>query len=239
MTLHIEKRGKGNALVFFHGWGFDNQIWLKLALAMEDSFTLYLVDLPGFGLSSMMEWNSFKQELLQHLPEHFAIIGWSMGGLFAMRLALEETTRSTHLISVCSSPRFIREKSWPGIDKIVLDDFYQNLAKNSDLTLAQFVRLQMGDEFFYPDKPLKPSSDSLKYGLDILANWDLREALHNFSKPACFIFGRLDMITPRSTGAAMQKIYPKFSYQIFEKAAHMPFLSHQQEFIACLEQVLK
>ncbi|MBA2652228.1 MAG: alpha/beta fold hydrolase [Tatlockia sp.] len=239
MNLNVEIRGQGKALVFFHGWGFDYRIWLELTVAMEERYTLYLVDLPGFGLSSLMEWDYFKQKLLALLPKNFAIIGWSMGGLMAMRLALEESSRVTHLISISSSPRFIKEQLWPGVDKTVFDSFFQNLNKDPQGTISQFVSLQLDKKLYCYKNDSMPAPASLKAGLDILAEWDLREPLRHFTKPTCFIFGRLDAITPRTTMSAMQKIYPDFDYIMFEKAAHMPFLSHQDEFIASLERVLE
>jgi pimeloyl-[acyl-carrier protein] methyl ester esterase len=239
MNLHIEKKGRGQPLVFFHGWGFDCRIWLELALAIESRYQLYLVDLPGFGLSSPMEWELFKQKLLSELPEFFAIAGWSMGGLLAMRLALEEPKRITHLISISSSPCFIKEKLWPGVDKAVLANFLLNLGNDPQTIIAQFVNLQLQNQpWRYQNRHL-PELTSLRAGLEILAEWDLRESLANFDKPACFMFGRLDAITPRTTMTAMQKIYPDFDYVMFSKAAHMPFLSHQDEFITALECIFE
>ncbi|MBA3535233.1 MAG: alpha/beta fold hydrolase [Tatlockia sp.] len=238
MNLHIEKKGNGQPLVFFHGWGFDSRIWLELAKAIENRYQLYLVDLPGFGLSSYMEWELFKHKLLLELPDFFTIAGWSMGGLLAMRLALEEPQRITHLISISSSPRFIKENHWPGVDKTVLSNFLENLSKDPQTIIAQFVDLQLPKQSCYQNQHM-PELASLRTGLEILSEWDFRKSLANFDKPACFMFGRLDAITPRTTMAAMQKIYPNYDYVMFSKAAHMPFLSHQDEFITALDSVFE
>lgn len=236
MHLHIEKRGQGYPLVFFHGWGFDSQIWCKLAGAIENRYQLYLVDLPGFGQSSHMNWELFKNKLLKVLPKQFALAGWSLGGLLAMRLALEEEARITHLISISSSPRFIKEKGWPGIDNQVFTQFFLNLKKDPEKFLAQFIMLQLQGKS-YDHRQIRPSLSGLEAGLDILAEWDLRMALCDFVKPTIFMFGHLDAITPRATMTAMQKSFPNFSYVLFEKAAHMPFLSHQNEFITALDAI--
>ncbi|MDI9818802.1 MULTISPECIES: alpha/beta fold hydrolase [unclassified Legionella] len=239
MKLNIEIRGRGPALVLFHGWGFDHKIWLPLANQMDSCYSLFLVDLPGFGASSLMNWTDFKQNLLQQLPDCFASIGWSMGGLFATRLALEASERVSHLVNIASSPRFIREDNWPGVDKIIFNNFLNNLTGNPRQTLSQFIRLQSNNQdYIYPDESI-PEVDSLQAGLEILANWDLRQSLAGFNKPTCYMFGNLDAITPRLTMPAMQKTYPDFHYILFKKAAHMPFLSHQDEFINQLKQVLE
>lgn len=237
MNLHIEKRGRGRPLVLFHGWGFDSQIWLTLAAAIENRYQLFLVDLPGFGLSSLMDWGLFKQKLLAKLPEEFAIAGWSMGGLVAMRLALEELGRVTHLISIASSPRFIKENQWPGVEKTIFANFLQNLSKDPQTMIDQFVNLQLNGEAKLYQNKHQLKLEALKSGLEILANWDLRSSLANYERPTCFMFGHLDSITPRTTMRVMQKHFPNFDYIMFKRAAHMPFLSHQDEFIRALESI--
>lgn len=252
MNLHIDIRGEGEALVFFHGWGFDHQIWLNLANSLAKNYRCYLVDLPGFGFSSAMNWECFKLNLLKQLPTSFTLIGWSMGGLFATGLALEEERSVKQLINIASSPKFVAGTNWPGIKKEVFQQFFANLATNPQQTLTQFVRLQLKVPSSAENKPQQfhkglnfnyqaslPSVVSLQAGLDLLADWDLRERLDKFTKPCTFFFGGLDAIVPRATKAAMQKRYPDFNYQLFPKAAHIPFLSHPVEFMYALEQTLK
>lgn len=238
IDLNIVVRGNGPPLVFFHGWGFDHEIWLPLANHIDKRYQLFLVDLPGFGLSLPMSWDDYKRNLLNYLPAHFALAGWSMGGLFATRLAIEEPQLVTHLINIASSPRFIKEKNWPGISKRVFDHFFVNLVTNPQLAITQFVSLQSKNQICPHRDGRMPDPESLKEGLHLLTNWDLREPLRFFTKPTCFMFGRLDAIIPRTTMTAMQKSYPHFTYVLFDKAAHMPFISHQDAFIAALEQMI-
>ncbi|WP_019217049.1 alpha/beta fold hydrolase [Legionella tunisiensis] len=239
MNLHINIQGKGRPLVLFHGWGFDHRIWLQLARLLSNRYCLYLVDLPGFGQSSLMSWDIFKKQLLQQLPKHFAIAGWSMGGLFATRLAIEESERITYLLNIASSPRFIKEKNWPGVEQAVFDNFFLKLASEPTKIISEFVALQLKDQSFHYSVPPNLSLPGLETGLQVLADWDLRQSLYTLTKPTGFIFGRLDAITPRMTMAIMQKRYPNFDYVMFDNAAHMPFLSDQDEFIAILERILR
>ena len=143
MNLHIKKIGQGRPLVCFHGWGFEHRIWLPLAHKLANIYQLYLIDLPGFGLSSFMPWEKFKQELLSQLPAQFILLGWSLGGLFATRLALEEYDCVDHLINIASSPCFIKKENWPGLEKNVFDSFCRNLTQTPQETLAKFIALQL------------------------------------------------------------------------------------------------
>jgi pimeloyl-[acyl-carrier protein] methyl ester esterase len=230
--LHLSQRGKGKPLVLFHGWGFDSEIWLPLIPQLEQFCEVYLVDLPGFGHTPMMAWEAFKEDLLVRLPKQFALAGWSMGGLYATRMALEETDRLSCLINITSSPRFILDDSWPGVSKEVFINFYNNLSTNLDATLSEFIALQLKKSKAHFSLGKKPSQEGLASGLHILDHWDFREPLHKLSLPTCYMFGRLDPITPSKTMAAMKLDYPDFKYVLFNKAAHMPFLSHMEDFIS-------
>lgn len=130
MKINIHSYGKGFPLVFFHGWGFDSQIWLPLVSKLSMDYQLILVDLPGFGHSSIMDWDSFKELLMAQLPHQFALIGWSMGGLYAMRLAVEEPGRVDYLVNVTSSPRFLNSDLWPGVSLDVFKRFIKIYRKN-------------------------------------------------------------------------------------------------------------
>jgi pimeloyl-[acyl-carrier protein] methyl ester esterase len=229
MTLNLTISGTGNSLVLFHGWGFDSQIWQPLLPALENHFKIYCVDLPGFGNSAGMDWVSFKNQLLAKLPSQFALLGWSLGGLFGMRLAMEESHRVSHLINVCTSPRFVEDYHWVGIRKTILDGFYTLLADNPAKTIAHFQSLQKYKPLFTP-KTI-PSQEALSLGLDVLYYWDLREALDKIKIPTCFLFGRLDAIVPFTTLNCMQTRYPNFQYILFRKSAHMPFLSEPLLFL--------
>lgn len=237
MTVLIHSLGQGKPLVFFHGWGFSHKIWLPLAHQLRDRFQLFLVDLPGTGATPISSWEVFKEALLQQLPPRFVVVGWSLGGLYAMRLAIEEPARVDQLIAFSSSPRFIQEHGWPGVPLETFRQFFVKLKENPLLTLADFVALQSRNQYIFKDAC--PRIDGLEHGLTVLETWDLRNFLPVFTKPASFLFGRLDSITPPETIEAMQALYPQFEYRLIKKASHMPFLSHEQEVIAFLDETLK
>ncbi len=233
MSIHLTKHGTGPSLVFLHGWGFDHTIWESLIPSMSQSYTVYCIDIPGFDT-----WHEFKARVLNTLPQQFACVGWSMGGLLATRLALEHPERVTHLINITSSPCFVAEDTWPGIAPARLDDFYQNIEHAPHATRDAFIALQLPKNSTYVPRGLK-QQDALKQGLTILKQWDFREKLHALTLPTTYIFGRLDSIVPAKTMAVMQTTYPHFDYHLFRKAAHAPFLSHKDEFLAILTSCME
>lgn len=239
MNIKMNHYGAGFPLVFFHGWGFDNQIWMPLVPQLMMHYELILVDLPGFGQTPMMSWDEFKGQLLSQLPEQFAVIGWSMGGLYSTRIALEAPERVTCLLNITSSPKFLLEGDWPGISKEVFTTFYQSLLRDTRATLNEFIELNTSKNKFPSIHSLLPSSEGLESGLETLATWDFREQLKSFNKPVYYFFGRLDPIVPVKTMHTMQEQYPEFYYKLFHRAAHMPFLSHMDLFIDEIREFIK
>lgn len=231
MSIHYVSHGRGKPVVFFHGWGFDHQIWLSLVPFLANSYQLILVDLPGFGLTPLMGWEAFKEELIAQLPAEFAVVGWSMGGLLASRLALEEPLRANALLNIASSPQFIGDKNWPGVARNIFNEFYNNLASDLAQTLQEFVRLQLNKTKLTVPLGRLPSLEGLQQGLGLLESWDLRKDISKLSQPTAYMFGRLDPLASPKTMKTMQVIYPEFKYILFNKAAHIPFLSDTDLFV--------
>ena len=162
-----------------------------------------------------------------------------MGGLYSTRLAIEEPERVQFLLNINSSPRFIADNLWPGVSKELFINFYKNLATDINKTLKEFIALQLNNKQFSFAQGFMPTREGLEYGLNILDTWDLREGIKNLTQPACFMFGRLDRIIPVKTMNAMQLLYPDFKYVLFNKAAHMPFLSHTELFVTEILEFIK
>lgn len=233
LNVEIYNNSQRRNIILMHGWGFDNKIWQPILKKLSNNFNLYLVDLPGFGLSKFMDWETFKSELLEKIPDNYIFLGWSLGGLYATKLVLEKIPGVTHLVNIASSPRFLEDVNWPGVEESILENFYDNLITDTDKTLVDFINLQLRlKSVEYNFKPTKkPSTKTLQSGLKALKNFDLRDDLNSIELPVCYCFGRLDSIVPVKVLNTMQKMYPKFNYLLFPKSAHAPFLSHSEQFI--------
>ena len=54
-TLHYIRRGKGPALILLHAAPCSAKVMAPLQAAWEGDFTTFAFDLPGFGLSEMID----------------------------------------------------------------------------------------------------------------------------------------------------------------------------------------
>ncbi len=88
--LRIAKRGTGPALVMLHGWAMHGGVFAPLIARLEQDFTLYIVDLPGHGLSAdspmALELDVVARHIAAHTPAALWL-GWSLGGLVALQAA--------------------------------------------------------------------------------------------------------------------------------------------------------
>lgn len=238
MSIYLEKHGKGYPLVFFHGWGFNQTIWHGLIPELSEHFCLYLLDLPGFGETCIMEWEEYLNQVALLLPAQFSVIGWSLGGLYATELALRYPGRIQSLINISSSPCFIKKESWPGIEGTVFQQFNEKLRADNQGTLEEFMRLQSRGvkAQYFRHKPL--SISGLDQGLKMIETLDLREKIKALTCPIHYIQGRLDAIIPATLSETMKRTHPQFEYSLIKKAAHMPFVSHPEDTLSIIDNLV-
>jgi pimeloyl-ACP methyl ester carboxylesterase len=106
------ERGQGPPLVMLIGTGSTMAEWdpALLRLLARDH-RLVLFDYPGVGMSGPWHGRSFDSlakataGLMEaiHLPSA-DMLGWSMGGFVAQRLAIEHPTRISHLVLAGTNP---------------------------------------------------------------------------------------------------------------------------------------
>lgn len=249
MKLHCDVFGHGPDLVFLHGWGMHSELWMAVARNLSDRFRVTLIDLPGHGASPRYDQRMSLTELgdivAESLPGHCSLIGWSLGGLVAQQLALQHPGQVRHITLVASSACFTRRDDWPhAMTSQVLADFHHQLEQDPATTLQRFLALQV---FGIPDQRhllrtiqqqlhlrTLASHRALLDGFAILLDSDLREQFSHLSCPVSILLGSHDRIVPPATAEAMQDLLPGSSSYIFHHAGHLPFLSHQQEFICAI-----
>jgi len=237
MPLYKKQTGEGDPIVLLSGWGFHHRIWDPVVEKLSSGMSCWQIDLPGIGWSPAWpayDLDSVIEALVDTLPAHFTLCGWSLGGLIAMAFAAKYPKKITRLITVGTNPKFIATNDWPGIDPEVMMRFYQRLLSAPSKTLREFVLLQcQGNEdprsWFktltaqITEAP-EPDPNALEFGLKLLQNLDLREQQKTLAIPQWHVLGRLDALVP-------QKIADFIPHsEVFMRSAHMPFLTELDPF---------
>jgi len=239
-ALNIEQKGQGASLVLLHGWGMNAHIWGEFADILAENFKVISVELPGHGNSShdvVLTLDMVIEQLQKQITEPAHWLGWSLGGLFLIRLAMLMPAQVKTLSLIASSPCFVQRKHWQSAMQLnVLQQFADSLQQDTKKTLMRFIALQAmaADTGSQTLKSLKknlsesplPNSQSLTEGLSILRDTDLREALEKVSVPVQVLLGEHDKLVPQSLGEYVQQKLPRADLVIVKGSGHAPFISH-------------
>ena len=149
--MHIETVGAGADLVLIHGWAMHAGIFAPLTQRLARQFRVHLVDLPGHGYS--------RDDLADPAPEHLAAtlasqlpraiwVGWSLGGLVALRAALLPQSPLRGLVMIAASPRFVAGADWSlGVQPKVFEQFDAGLRNDYRATIERVLALEaLGSE---------------------------------------------------------------------------------------------
>jgi len=251
--MHIEVSGHGAPLVLLHGWGMHGGVWGDAVQRLEADFQVHTVDLPGCGGAPALATTNLDT-LVCALSEHFGepvhLCGWSLGGQVALHWALREPAKINKLIVVASTPCFSAREDWPcGMPREVLEKFAAELEQDHAATLRRFIALQLrGSEH---ERGLlstlraklfsrgEPDKEALRAGLAILRDIDQRGELAAIRLPTLVIAGQCDKLTPPEASRYLAQAITNARLVEIAGAAHVPFLSHPEVFVAAIKDFLR
>ncbi len=243
MKLSIRTLGQGSDLVLIHGWAMHGGIFAPLSERLSQQFRLHLVDLPGHGDNHAYETGSLDpcrvaRAIVEATPSAIWI-GWSLGGLIALRGALDHPGHVHGLVEIAASPRFVRAEDWPhAVPATIFREFGAGLVAAFRPAIERFLALEtLGSANAQEElRELKahvfergePSTQALLDGLAILDRIDYRDELAAISGPSLWIAGRRDRLV---ASAAMQWAAQQSGRGEFLEisAGHAPFLSHADQ----------
>jgi pimeloyl-[acyl-carrier protein] methyl ester esterase len=242
-ALPVESLGNGVDLVLLHGWGLHSEFfrpWLPLLLP---HCRLHLIDLPGHGVSkpctpyTLAAMAETVAQSMRSVADRYAVAGWSLGGAVAQRLAIDFPQTVTHLITIASSPRFLRTGDWPhAATAHALELLHDGLKRDYTGTLAQFFELNLAAKYRTLADELaalatrRPAAHmpSLDDGLALTKSVDLRAEVGAIKAPVLAISGRLDRLSYSQSSAWLANVC-RGTHLDLPHSAHIPHLSNPVE----------
>ncbi len=240
--LHVECHGDGAELVLVHGWGVHGAVWRDLQKALSPTWRVRIVDLPGHGFSADCGRYGLA-ELARHLgdalPGPRVWVGWSLGALACLQLALTRPRQVRALGLLAATPRFSAAADWPdGMPPQVLETFAGELERDLKGTLMRFLSLQVQGAA-QPQATLKalrrqwaerPAARpaALRSGLQILGSADLRGRLQEIHCPAVVIAGSRDRVVAPQASAFLAAQLAGARLHTIDGAGHAPFVAHAE-----------
>jgi len=254
-SLHVEATGHGPPLVLLHGWAMHSEMWGPLLPRLAQRYRVHAVDLPGHGHSAPAPEFTLDG-VVAALTSVFAngahpltVLGWSLGGLVAMRWALLSPARVGRIVLVAASPRFVAGDDWPhAMSGETLARFGDELHVAWKLTIHRFLALQMqGSEHGRATLSAlrsrifargEPSPKALFGALAAIRDADLRGEVGGIAQPALVVSGGRDTLALPGAGRWLADHLPNARFTLIPGAAHAPFLSHADAFGAALDAFL-
>lgn len=183
---------RSEKLVLLHGFGFDSKIMQPLAEKLRVKYQVTLIDLPGYGKNKHLvapdNLNDLATMIIPQIPAHAIVIGWSLGGLIALKL-MQSLSRIKKIILLASSPCFIGKDNWPGVSNKIFDLFSHQMEKDINAGMEIFLYLNVqglvnekNDLTILKQQWMQqstPEKITLLNGLKILKDADLRDIAKN------------------------------------------------------------
>lgn len=137
-----------------NGWASSEAAW-DLCLFERDRIFTYTELLDGVAEDALEK------------EKEFVLVGWSMGGSFALRYAMKFPKKLKGLVLVAATPRMMRDNNWEGMTP-------RRLA-----ALEAGLKMTKGEGFFgtvegRPNPYKMDSDENLARGLEYLRSTDLR-----------------------------------------------------------------
>lgn len=243
VTLNYHVSGQGYPIVLLHGWGGSIASFAPVHAHLEKDFTVYSLDMPGFGESpeppcpwGTVEYAALVEKFLyQQAIEKPILIGHSFGGRLTIRLAAKGIPKKIILVDAAGIPphrsmgyylRVYRFKalkgvlSLPGLHlvKPKVLDWYRNKYGSSDY---------------------KDTSGVMRGSFIKVVNEDLRPLLSQIRTSALLIWGDQDTATPLSDGELMEKEIPDSGLVVLKNTGHFSYLEKLGEFLLIIDSFLQ
>lgn len=240
--LPVESFGAGTDLVLLHGWGLHSEFFRPWLPHLTAHCRVHLIDLPGHGVSPAVSPYTLPMmaaavaATMRDIAPRYAVAGWSLGGAVAQRMAIDFPETISHLVTLASSPRFLRADDWAhATTPHALELLRSGLRRDYAATLAQFFELNMAAKYAPMAVELatlgaaRPavSHTALDDGIALTSDVDLRAEIAQIRAPLLAISGRLDRLSYSQSSAWLARATGGTHIDL-PHSAHVPHLSEPE-----------
>lgn len=241
--VHYEMDGRGEPVILLHGWINSWDVWRETMIHVADQrrFRVYALDFWGFGESAKEKTPPFKIGSYVSMVEQFMeimgiwsapIIGHSMGGTVALKLALDHPER-VRKAAVVGSP--IVGSSLNILLKLGGVQWIANTLFRIPLMLRFVVWLVLsGDSkrvqhMIFRDVS-RTNTESFFRSIGDLRRTDLRPRIGEIGVPTLGVFGEHDNIVDPDQARVLAKGVLHARVQMMPHSRHFPMLDEPDLF---------
>jgi pimeloyl-ACP methyl ester carboxylesterase len=252
MNIYYTMAGQGPPVVVLHGLGASHLTWQENFEALAENFTVYAMDIPGHG-DSVKEGVTYTIEAGIAFTLGFfdamglssaALVGNSMGGLIALKVALAQPERLTHLSLIDTAgfgkeiAPFLRIMSLPFIGELaerpvtrstanMLHQIFAGRDIASETLINELVRTRS-----LPGAKTAVLK-TLRAGVNIFGMKRVHRLLNRLPElpmPITVVWGGRDRFFPVSHAYAAAEMVPTAKLLVLPEAGHWPHMQEPEVF---------
>lgn len=226
INISYEKLGDGYPIIFLHGWGANKNTFIKTANHLKNNYTIYLIDLPGFGESeiglplSLYDVVDVIHEFVSKLKiENPILICHSYGTRIGIIYSSLYSVKKLVLVSATG----IKEKL--SFKKRFNIKMFKLLKKMN-------LNIKMGSHDYM-------DADNVKRKMLVDAvNTDLTNEMRKINTECILLYGTDDTVTPVSLGRKIEANIKNSKLIEIDNASHFPYLEQPSVFNLILSSFL-
>jgi 3-oxoadipate enol-lactonase len=241
ISINYEIAGSGKTLVLTHGLGGNRQAWETIIPLLTGHYQVLTWDVRGHGQSDKPEgkysaglFANDLAALLKVLDIGGAfVLGHSMGGVVALRFALDFPDLCNALIVSSSSaevnPR--ATKYWQDLANTVLEKGMEAIPSDPTRTFTKsFIEKnpEMVEEFAR-NRAVNDPGAYVKAALAV-SEYNYNEELGKIHCPTLIIVGNEDMTTPPGGSVKMSRLITGSKLVIFDDCGHLSYVEQPEVF---------
>jgi pimeloyl-ACP methyl ester carboxylesterase len=246
--VHYEVFGRGRPVVFLHGWLGSWRYWFPTIEVAAQHFRTFSFDFWGFGHSREREQvisiQNYSDQVVRFLDalgiERAMLVGHSMGGMVALKTAINHPDRVTQVATV-GAPIVGDSLSWllKLTDRPLFADAFARMPWLRR-SLFNFFLGETKDPAVHEvlDDSVKSSSDTLRRSVSSMWRTDLRPELPRLRVPTLIVHGGRDDIVHPNQADLFDNV-PAAQVVLMPSSRHFPFLDEAELFNDVLLRFLK
>lgn len=252
IKLFYEELGKGDPIVFIHGWPVTHAMWeYQVTPLREAGFRCIAYDRRGFGQSEQSlnnyDYDALADDLKCLLDElnlqNVTLVGFSMGGGEVVRYCSKYNCERVSKIVLVSSvvPYLLKTDDNPeGVPLEMFQEFESSIRDDRHAFLETFFKHFFGINIL--SHPV--SQATLDYSFSLAASasqkatidtmrafsqTDFRKELSSIKVPALIIHGDSDKTVPiKAAGEQAAALIPNAVYKVYSGAPHGLFITEKK-----------
>jgi sigma-B regulation protein RsbQ len=257
-NVSVTGRPDGQAIVFAHGFGCDQNMWRFVAPAFEDAFRVVVFDHAGAGGADPAAYDVRRHSSLQGYADDVVricreldvvdgiFVGHSVSAMIGVLADKVDPALFAKLVLIGPSPRYIDDDGYVGgFTEQDISELLESLESNYLGWSSAMAPVIMGN----PDRPelgteltesfCRTDPEVARRFAEVTFMSDNRADLAAVEKPALVLQCTDDAIAPVSVGEYVADALPQATLVMLEATGHCPNLSAPEATVAAISPFVR